>query len=43
VVHPAVYVTVSLGVLLGLGWMGLGIMLATDGGAKVTQPSPASA
>ncbi len=43
VVHPAVYVTVSLGVLLGLGWMGLGIMLSIEANAKVAEPPPASA
>ena len=30
-------------VLLGLGWMGLGITLATEADAKVAQPPPASA
>jgi hypothetical protein len=30
-------------VLLGLGWMGLGTMLATEAEAKVAQPPPASA
>jgi hypothetical protein len=30
-------------VLLGLGWMGLGITLATEAEAKVAQPPPASA
>ena len=29
--------------LLGLGWMGLGAMLAIEGDAKVAQPPPASA
>jgi hypothetical protein len=29
--------------LVGLGWMGLGIMLAIEGDAKVAQPPPASA
>jgi len=43
VIYPGRLVLPGLSVLLGLGWMGLGIMLATDGGAKVTQPSPASA
>jgi hypothetical protein len=30
-------------VLLGLGWMGLGITLATEAEAKIVQPPPASA
>ncbi len=30
-------------VLLGIGWMGLGITLATDADAQVAQPPPASA
>jgi len=37
VLFPAVLV------LLGLGWMGLGIMLATEANAQVAQPPPASA
>jgi len=30
-------------VLLGLGWIGLGTMLATEAEAQVAQPPPASA
>ena len=30
-------------VLLGLGWMGLGITLATEAEARIAQPPPASA
>ena len=37
VLYPAVHV------LLGLGWMGLGILLAIEADAKVVQPPPASA
>ena len=37
VLYPAVHV------LLGLGWIGLGTMLATEADAKVAQPPPASA
>ena len=37
VLYPAVHV------LLGLGWMGLGTMLATEAEAQVAQPPPASA
>ena len=37
VLYPAV------NVLLGLGWMGLGIMLAIEADARVAQPPPASA
>jgi hypothetical protein len=37
VLYPAV------NVLLGLGWMGLGIMLAIEADAQVAQPPPASA
>ena len=37
VLYPAVHV------LLGLGWMGLGLMLTTEADTKVTQSPPASA
>lgn len=37
VLYPAV------NVLLGLGWMGLGLMLTTEAGPQVTQSPPASA
>jgi hypothetical protein len=37
VLYPAV------NVLLGLGWMGLGVMLATEAEVKVAQTPPASA
>ena len=44
VMYPAVYgVSLSLGVLLGLGCMGLGIMLTAEANAQVAQPPPASA
>jgi hypothetical protein len=33
----------AVAVLIGLGWMGLGIMLAADANAQVAQPPPASA
>ena len=41
---PEGYVlTVATLVLLGLGWMGLGITLATEAETKIAQPPPASA
>jgi hypothetical protein len=42
--NPGAYV-VPFGVLvlMGLGWMGLGITLATEAEAKIAQPPPASA
>jgi hypothetical protein len=43
VIHPAVLVPQVLSVLLGVGWMGLGIMLAIEADAKVVQPPPTSA
>ena len=43
VIHPAVLVPQVLSVLLGVGWMGLGILLATEANAQVAQPPEASA
>jgi hypothetical protein len=43
VIYPAEYVWSGLEVLLGLGWVGLGFMLARDAKAEVVPPSPASA
>ena len=43
VIYPAEHVLNALVVLLGLGWMGLGIMLATQANAQVVPPRPASA
>jgi hypothetical protein len=42
VLYHAVTALLGLGVLLGLGWIGLGIMLATESNAQVIQP-PVSA
>ena len=42
--NPGDYVVVFVGfVILGLGWMGLGITLATEAEARIAQPPPASA
>jgi hypothetical protein len=43
VIYPAEYGFNGVGVLLGLGWIALGIMLATDANAQVVPPAPASA
>ena len=43
VIYPAEPVRRLLGVLLGLGWVGLGIMLMTEADARVAQSPPASA
>lgn len=43
VIYPAEHGLNALSVLLGLGWMGLGIMLATEANAQVVPPPPASA
>jgi hypothetical protein len=42
VVYPAVLVPQVLSVLLGVGWMGLGILLAAEANAQVVPPSPAT-
>ena len=42
--NPGMYVPLFVVfVLLGLGWMGLGITLATEAEARIAQPPPASA
>lgn len=43
VIRPAVLVPQVLSVLLGVGWMGLGILLATETNAQVAQPPEALA
>jgi hypothetical protein len=43
IVHRFDVLSSTVTLLLGLGWMGLGIMLATEAEAKVAQPPPASA
>jgi hypothetical protein len=43
VVYHAVLVPQVLSVLLGVGWMGLGILIATEANAQVAQPPEASA
>jgi hypothetical protein len=42
VMYPADLVLIGLGLLLGLGWMGLGIMLTTDANAQAAQTPEAS-
>jgi hypothetical protein len=42
--NPRMYLpTFVVFVLLGIGWIGLGLMLATEAEAKIAQPPPASA
>ena len=43
VIYPAEHALNALSVLLGLGWLGLGIMLAREANAQVVPPPPASA
>lgn len=43
VIYPAEYVLGGFHVLLGLGWMGLGIMLAREANTQVVPHPPASA
>lgn len=42
VIYPAQHALMVLHVLLGLGWLGLGIILMTEANAQVVPPRPAS-